>query len=431
MKQLVKLNKRPSCDGKRFTYILRYIDLEGCRRMESLGHSDSRKAEKERAKKERAKKEKLLRMGYVEQGSMRLSDFTVDSIQKTGNQVRESTRYETEFAMKNLIATTGNIDFRNVTIGHAERFRQACLDRGERPATVKKKLRHIKRIFQLAVKRGQLDENPLRYLDMPKVAKQKVRIYSFDECNRILKSAMDFVSGISLDNNLKWDLLILVALSTGMRRGELLNLVWGDIDFEGQTINISPKEDTKHTWKWLIKDSDYRTLPLTTEITSLLIEHQGKQTEGYPYVFVPKQRYDYIQSNLRPYGKWSLSDSRTSLINNFYDQFKAIKKSANIKKGTFHDLRRTALSNWLAGGMSEHDVMTIAGHSNFETTHQFYLAVATDLVSRARQVQANVLRQNLVHFGANAFLGENEKRLEAVNNCQPNTYKYAREDSDL
>ena len=90
MKQLVKLNKRPSSDGKRFTYILRYIDLEGCRRMESLGHSDSRKAEKERAKKE-----KLLRMGYVEQGSMRLSDFTEDSIQKTGNQVRESTRYET------------------------------------------------------------------------------------------------------------------------------------------------------------------------------------------------------------------------------------------------------------------------------------------------------------------------------------------------
>lgn len=82
---------------------------------------------------------------------------------------------------------------------------------------------------------------------------------------------------------------------------------------------------------------------------------------------------------------------------------------ANVNKGTFHDLRRTALSNWFTGGMSEHNVMNIAGHSKFETTHQFYLAVATDLVTRARQVQANVLRQNLVHFGANAFFGENGK----------------------
>jgi hypothetical protein len=65
------------------------------------------------------------------------------------------------------------------------------------------------------------------------------------------------------------------------------------------------------------------------------------------------------------------------------------------------------------------------------TTHRFYLAVATDLVSRARRVQADVLRQNLVHFGANVFWGENEKRLEVVSSYQPNTYKHARQDSNL
>ena len=41
----------------------------------------------------------------------------------------------------------------------------------------------------------------------------------------------------------------------------------------------------------------------------------------------------------------------------------------------------------------------LAGHSNFDTTHQFYLAVASDLVARARRIQADVLSQNLVHFG--------------------------------
>ena len=39
---------------------------------------------------------------------------------------------------------------------------------------------------------------------------------------------------------------------------------------------------------------------------------------------------------------------------------------------------------WFANGMSEYEVMRLAGHSDFATTHKFYLAVADDLVHRAR-----------------------------------------------
>ena len=95
-----------------------------------------------------------------------------------------------------------------------------------------------------------------------------------------------------------------------------------------------------------------------------------------------------------------------------------------MKKGTFHDFRRTALSNWFANGMSEHDVMVLAGHSNFDTTHQFYLAVASDLVARARRIQADVLSQNLVHFGAQGISPGEEKKPAIVNDCQPKGYKH-------
>ena len=43
---------------------------------------------------------------------------------------------------------------------------------------------------------------------------------------------------------------------------------------------------------------------------------------------------------------------------------------------------------WFAYGMSEHDVMVLAGHPSFATTHKFYLAVFDDLVYRARIVTA-------------------------------------------
>ena len=58
---------------------------------------------------------------------------------------------------------------------------------------------------------------------------------------------------------------------------------------------------------------------------------------------------------------------------------------------------------WFANGMSEHDVMVLAGHSSFATTHEFYLAVANDLVHRARVATAQGLRQKLVHFGTPPF----------------------------
>jgi len=82
-------NKRPRRSGRKFTYALRYKDENGKRKCESPGHTNLRKAEQQRAQKE-----KELQMGYFEPGSMRLKDFMEDSLAKTGDQIRESTRID-------------------------------------------------------------------------------------------------------------------------------------------------------------------------------------------------------------------------------------------------------------------------------------------------------------------------------------------------
>ena len=218
MKQLVRLNKRTSSDGSRFTYVLRYTDNTGKRRWETLGHSDKRRAEKQRTEKERE-----LRMGYVAPASMRLSDFVEDSLVKTGDQIRESTQNGYRATMNEFIADIGDKDYQAVTIDDAERYRQTCFDRGNKPMTVTKKLKQLKAIFQTAVKRRQLDENPLRFITMPKCPKSEIHIYSEAECGRIVKTAGDFIMAHDEQRCVRWDLLVLVALSTGLRRSELLN----------------------------------------------------------------------------------------------------------------------------------------------------------------------------------------------------------------
>jgi len=398
MKQLVKLHKRPSRDGRTFTYFLRYDSENGKRKWETLGHGDLRKAERQRAQKE-----KELRMGYVAPDSMRLRDFIEDSLARTGDQIRESTQVVVKVAMNDFIRTIGNIDFRSVTLAHGELYLQTCLDRGNAKGTVAKKLRHIKRLFTLAVNRKQLDENPLQHIAMPKSPKKKINIYTDAQCQRMLKAAQEYTTKWNPKTSVKWDLMITVGLATAMRRAELLNCTWADVDFDAQTIEVNPKENTKDIWEWRIKDTDHRTLPLTEEIVQMLVDHQAQQPEGYPYVFVPTARYDYIQNVLRPKGKWSLIDASMKVVNNLGRQFNKILRRAGIKKGTIQDIRRTAITMWFANGMSEHDVMVLAGHSSFATTHEFYLAVADDLVDRARVATAQGLRQKMVHFGAHPF----------------------------
>lgn len=396
MKKLVKLWKRPCKGGQEYKYVLIWKDEQGKERWKSLGHADSRKAERQRTQKERE-----LRMGTVEPESMKLSEFLDNSLTLTGNQIRESTCKEYDFAMKNFIDVVGDIDYKTIRQEHAERFIQKALDNGNRPATVAKKIRHLKRMFQLAVERGQLEINPLRYIKQPKTPKKKIRIFTPDACERMIRAAKETQS------KLRWDLLIKLALTTAMRRGELLNLTWSDIDFELGMIEVSPKTDTQFTWEWYIKDTDRRKLPLTEELIQLLAKHQSEQPEGYPYVFVPPQRYDHIQE-LRQQNKWNFVDTRLKIVQNFTRDYSQILKNAGIEHGQFHDLRRTALSGWLHCGMSEHDVMVLAGHSNFATTHEFYLATSDNMLKRAKKV-SELFMKNIANPLQVPFSEENEK----------------------
>ena len=184
MKGLVRLRMRPSRDRRSFRYMLDYLDHDGRRHQVSLGHADKRKAERQRQEKELE-----LRVNVSGPVSMKLTDFFWDSLARTEGQVRSSSLRETARSMKDFVACTGDIDVQEVRYEHGERFIQYCLDRKLAAGTATKKIKHLKRVFQLAEDRGQLDRHPLRKLKPPKVAKRKVRVFADQECQRLCKTA--------------------------------------------------------------------------------------------------------------------------------------------------------------------------------------------------------------------------------------------------
>jgi integrase len=374
MKELVRLRIRPSRDKKSFRYMLDYRDQDGKRRQISLGHADKRRAERQRYEKQLE-----LRMNVAEPISMRLSDFFQDSLIRTKGQVRATTLKERAKTMRDFTECVGDIDMQDVRYEHGERFIQYCLRQNLSAGTITKKVKQLKRIFQLAEDRGQLDRHPLRKLKPPKAPRQKIRVYTDQECHGLCRVARQYEEKGS---PIRWELLIRMGLSTGMRRGELLNTTWRDIDFARMTVDVAPKKDREDTWEWHIKDTERRTLPLTAELVRLLVEHQISQSEGCPYIFVPMARYKHIQEYRRA-GQWDVEKGR-SPISKFCYHFNKIRSMAGINTGTFHDLRRTCLSNWIVQGLSLHEVKELAGHAGIETTERFYLAVRKDILDRAR-----------------------------------------------
>jgi integrase len=273
----------------------------------------------------------------------------------------------------------GNIDVQEVRHEHGERFIQNCLVHNVSAATTAKRVKQVKRVFQLGKDRGQLGHHPLRRLKPPKFPKQKIRVYTDDECRRLLKAARQYELK---KTPVRWGILIQMCLETGMRRGELLNVTWDDIDFTRFTVDVSPKNDDVYTWEWHIKDTERRRLPLTAALVKLLAKHRASQAEGNPYVFVPSVRYEGIQESRRA-GRWTVDAGRCPIAG-FSPRFRRIRFLANVQSGTFHDLRRTCLSNWVAQGLSLHEVKELAGHASIETTERFYLAVRKDFLDRAR-----------------------------------------------
>jgi integrase len=212
MNKLVRLWKRPSRDGKQFSYVLIYRDEHGKTRYESLGHSDRQKAIRQCAKRKRQ-----LQMGYVEPGYMRVHDLLEDSLLRSRGSIAEGTYQEYDTAVRQFIQVIGDVDYRTICREHGEQFIRAYLNKGNRPATVAKKIATLKRQFNLAVERQQLEDNPFHHLKKPKAPDGEIHVYSDEECDRMVNAARD----IKIGRRYRWDMIVLTDLCTGMRRGEL------------------------------------------------------------------------------------------------------------------------------------------------------------------------------------------------------------------
>ena len=325
-----------------------------------------------------------------------LTGFKAEHEQVMRGQVAHRTLDDQKRALRMFMEHVGKkIGLQNISPRHAESFIAARLASGVEASTANKDIRTLKRIFNLAIEpRGYLlaGTNPFEKIKPRKMTEKPIRYLSLKEYRALMNKAKD---------DSWWRALISVAYGSGLRRGEILNLTWADVNFESQRIRVAPKKETETTLEWEPKDHENRVLPVPEEAMQLLADLQADSVEGIPYVFLPAWRWRYMQL-MRREGQWNKSQD---LMNNFGRNFHKLRNKAGVAECTLHDLRRSCITNW-AKVLPVYVVQKLAGHSDIKTTQKYYLAFQESDLEMARQAQSKILKSNptdpkLTHSGQN------------------------------
>ena len=134
----------------------------------------------------------------------------------------------------------GHIRVDKITTQTIQSFINSLTKDGENLNTKKclsaKTLRHycsfVSNILEYGIKCGMLNKNPCRSVSLPHREKQEKKIYTIDELQECIKLLVEC-------EHSKYKVFFLLAIYTGMRRGELLGLEWKDFDFNEGSITIS------------------------------------------------------------------------------------------------------------------------------------------------------------------------------------------------
>jgi integrase len=200
-------------------------------------------------------------------------------------------------------------------------------------ATVDRELEVLRHLFNLAERWNKFfGKNPVSRSGLLHPVNQKERILSLEEENRLLIACDSYIRSI-----------IIAALYTGMRKGEILSLKWDNIDLNNSLIVIDQTN---------AKSKKSRRIPINSVVRKLLLEQKLKSA-GSEYVFLSSKGTPYM---------------RQDSLNKAY--LLALKK-ANIKGLRFHDLRHTAATRVIELGCSIVAVKEILGHASINTTMRY------------------------------------------------------------
>jgi integrase len=243
------------------------------------------------------------------------------------------TAEKTVTAFKSSFPKLMDFQLSDINAWEIEKWRNKRLADGVKPATTNRQINTIKGCLSRAVEWGVIDSHDLRKVKTLTVDNSKVRYLSKDEESRLRESLKSCDTAFL-------EVIVLLAMNTGMRKGELLSLQWHDINFDNKILTVDFQN---------AKSGNTRHLPLNTEAFNQLI-HWQKLSGSEGYVFKGR--------NNEP-------------LKDFPSLWAEILDEANITHFRFHDLRHHFASKLVMASVDLNTVRELLGHSDLKMTLRY------------------------------------------------------------
>jgi integrase len=264
-----------------------------------------------------------------------------------------------EIKLKKFNSEFGNRVVSDIKPSEIEDYRAKRTEEGMKPATIDSEITAVKTMVRKAFNDDLVSGDTLKVFSgikklLKKNANARDKILSREEYNRLYQSASSHLQQI-----------IATGYFTGMREGEILNLIWDKVFLEKRLIKLDAR---------ITKDKEARSIPICDELYALLKRIPRAIHDPHVFLFKGKPIRGGIQSSLRqacrkakiPYGRF-------------------------VEDGfVFHDLRHTFNTNMVEAGVPEKTIMEITGHSTREMFDRY-----TTVTEKAKQRAMNRLEEHL------------------------------------
>jgi integrase len=273
---------------------------------------------------------------------------------KLRTKTYDSYRYLVE---RHIIAALGNVKLARLTPEDVQRFLNKQLERGLSRTTVSYQRSILRKALNDAMRFGYVHRNVVTLTDSPGTDRKEQRWLEPSEAKRFVSAAQDH----------RLEALWVIAVTTGLRKGEVLGLRWDDIDLDRRQLRVNQQLQRVNGRLEVLPlktERSRRTIPLTDLAMEALRKHRARQSEdklqagqhwkNSGLVFVTE-----IGGPLEP--------------RNVNRAFKMILKKADLPLDVrFHDLRHSAASHLVGKGVDMRTVADILGHSQITLTLDTY-----------------------------------------------------------
>ena len=260
----------------------------------------------------------------------------------TNNKYSEQ-RHKKYILSASLVPFFGKMPVKEISTYHIEQYKASVLKKGASRKTVNNRLTVLRKCLSVAYEWLQLAGTP------PKVTWLKCPPSKFDhlspeECGLLLSHADRVVRD-----------MILTALRTGMRQGELKGLQWSSVNWQNQIITVRHSRNDYTKQLEPPKSNRERHIPMDADVYTALFNR--KKDTGYVFLDTDKQPFD---------GK--------RLIR----RLAKVCKKAGMRKIGWHVLRHTFASHLAMRGVPLNAIQELMGHSTITTTMRYaHLAPST------------------------------------------------------